>query len=53
VPEAVRNDTARIIEPELQARIEKLKTLIDDGVIDIESSGNGDSFYLLYPALTN
>jgi len=53
VPEAVRNDTARIIEPELQARIDKLKTLIDDGVIDIESSGNGDSSYLLHPALTN
>jgi hypothetical protein len=41
VPEFLRNDTTRIIEPELQARINKLKNLIDDGVIDAESSGNG------------
>jgi len=41
VPESMRNDTAKIIEPELQARINKLKNLIDDGVIDTEASGNG------------
>lgn len=41
VPEHVRNETARAIEPEIQARINKLKNLIDAGIIDSESSGNG------------
>lgn len=41
VPEVVRNDTAHIIGPELQAKIDKLKNLIDAGIIDTESSGNG------------
>ena len=41
VPEHVRNDTARAIEPEIQARINKLKSLIDAGIIDSETSGNG------------
>ncbi|KAF8909348.1 hypothetical protein CPB84DRAFT_1673542 [Gymnopilus junonius] len=43
VPEALRNETAQIIEPELQARINKLKNLIDDGVIDSDSSGNDEA----------
>ncbi|KAF8967642.1 hypothetical protein BDZ97DRAFT_1802585 [Flammula alnicola] len=42
VPEAFRNQTAQVIEPELQARINKLKNLIDAGVIDSESSGNDE-----------
>ncbi|KAE9406295.1 hypothetical protein BT96DRAFT_963603 [Gymnopus androsaceus JB14] len=33
VPENMRNETALLIEPELTARIEKLKDLIDGGVI--------------------
>jgi hypothetical protein len=41
VPDDVRNETARIIEPELRARIDKLKTLIDAGAFDTESAGNG------------
>jgi hypothetical protein len=36
VPEEYRNDTARIIVPELTARIAKLRDLIDAGVIDQE-----------------
>ena len=43
VPEELRNETAQIIEPELRARIDKLKGLIDDGVIDSDSSSNGMS----------
>ncbi|KJA28091.1 hypothetical protein HYPSUDRAFT_34432 [Hypholoma sublateritium FD-334 SS-4] len=42
VPEHVRNETARAIEPEIQARINKLKSLIDAGIIDSESSGNDE-----------
>ncbi|PPR01695.1 hypothetical protein CVT24_001523 [Panaeolus cyanescens] len=38
VPETVRNDTAKLIQPELEARINKLKTLIDDGVIEPDST---------------
>ncbi|KAJ7606163.1 hypothetical protein DFH06DRAFT_1251770 [Mycena polygramma] len=38
VPEAFRNETARIVEPELASRITKLKNLIDAGVIEPESS---------------
>jgi hypothetical protein len=30
-----------MIEPELQARIVKLKNLIDDGVVDAEKAENG------------
>ncbi|KAF8817515.1 hypothetical protein BYT27DRAFT_7199045 [Phlegmacium glaucopus] len=43
VPEVVRNDTAHIIGPELQAKIDKLKNLIDAGIIDIEASGNDEA----------
>ncbi|TFK39970.1 hypothetical protein BDQ12DRAFT_629095 [Crucibulum laeve] len=43
VPETVRNETARIVAPELEARINKLKTLIDDGIIDQETSSTEDS----------
>jgi hypothetical protein len=32
-----------MIEPELQARIAKLKNLIDDGVVDSEKAENGMS----------
>ncbi|PPR03221.1 hypothetical protein CVT26_008069 [Gymnopilus dilepis] len=42
VPEELRNETAQIIEPELRARIDKLKGLIDDGVIDSDSSSNDE-----------
>ncbi|KAF9531755.1 hypothetical protein CPB83DRAFT_84315 [Crepidotus variabilis] len=38
VPEKFRNETARIIKPELEARIDKLTNLIDAGVIDLDSS---------------
>ncbi|KAJ7091331.1 hypothetical protein B0H15DRAFT_930088 [Mycena belliarum] len=38
VPEAFRNETAQIVEPELASRIDKLKNLIDAGVIEQESS---------------
>ncbi|KAF7309806.1 RING-type domain-containing protein [Mycena indigotica] len=38
VPGAYRNDTARIIEPELASRIDKLKKLIDAGVIEQDLS---------------
>ncbi|KAJ7765390.1 hypothetical protein DFH07DRAFT_1014818 [Mycena maculata] len=38
VPEAFRNETARIVEPELNSRIEKLRRLIDAGVIEQESN---------------
>jgi uncharacterized protein YbaR (Trm112 family) len=38
VPESARNETAPIIEPELKARINKLKNLIDAGVVEQESS---------------
>ena len=43
VPEDVKNVTARMIKPELQARIARLKELIDDGVVDTEWAGNGIS----------
>ncbi|KAJ7180624.1 hypothetical protein C8R46DRAFT_588307 [Mycena filopes] len=38
VPEAFRNQTARIVEPELASRISKLKNLIDAGVIEQEAT---------------
>lgn len=38
VPESARNETAPIIEPELKARINKLKNLIDAGVVEQDSS---------------
>lgn len=37
VPEAFRNETAQIVEPELASRIAKLRSLIDAGVIESES----------------
>ncbi|KIK08978.1 hypothetical protein K443DRAFT_127958 [Laccaria amethystina LaAM-08-1] len=40
VPESARNETAPIIEPELKARINKLKNLIDAGVVEQESSSD-------------
>jgi hypothetical protein len=42
VPEVVRNDTAHMIGPELQAKIDKMKNLIDAGIIDNEASGNDE-----------
>jgi predicted transcriptional regulator len=44
VPEVVRNDTAHIIGPELQAKIDKMKNLIDAGMVDNEASVNGTLF---------
>jgi transmembrane E3 ubiquitin-protein ligase len=38
VPEHYRNETVLIIAPELSARIAKLRTLIDQGVVDQEMS---------------
>ncbi|KAK1222123.1 hypothetical protein PQX77_015051 [Marasmius sp. AFHP31] len=38
VPEAFQNDTAHLIEPELTARIDKLKHLIDAGIIEQDVS---------------
>ncbi|KAJ7898423.1 hypothetical protein B0H13DRAFT_2031847 [Mycena leptocephala] len=38
VPETFRNETARIVEPELASRIAKLKNLIDAGIIEQEST---------------
>ena len=38
VPESVRNDTARIVKPELLSRINRVKEMIDAGLIDQESS---------------
>lgn len=46
VPADFRNETAKIIEPELLARINKLRNLIDAGVVDSESSLPGRSFFL-------
>jgi transmembrane E3 ubiquitin-protein ligase len=44
VPEVVRNDTAYMIGPELQAKIDKMKNLIDAGIVDNEASGSGTWF---------
>nr|GAT55742.1 predicted protein [Mycena chlorophos] len=41
VPQAYRNETAKIVEPELASRIEKLKQLIDAGVI-AQDLGSGE-----------
>lgn len=35
------NETARIVAPELENRVNKLKTMIDDGLIDNEPT-NGE-----------
>jgi hypothetical protein len=43
VPSERMNETARIVAPELQNKINKLKTMIDDGLIDNEST-NGEWF---------
>lgn len=32
------NETAQIVAPELEHKINKLKTMIDDGLIDDEST---------------
>ncbi|KAF7308521.1 RING-type domain-containing protein [Mycena chlorophos] len=54
VPEAYRNETAKIVEPELASRIEKLKQLIDAGVIAQDLSSGEMSrtscSFLLYMA---
>jgi hypothetical protein len=38
VPEDVRNETAAVIAPELQARITKLRNLIDAGILELEAA---------------
>ncbi|KAG6332659.1 hypothetical protein ID866_6427 [Astraeus odoratus] len=38
VPDGSQSDTAQIVQLELQSRIDKVKEMIDDGVIDQESS---------------
>ncbi|KAJ7449681.1 hypothetical protein FB451DRAFT_1287670 [Mycena latifolia] len=40
VPEAFRNETAQIVEPELTSRIAKLRNLIDAGVIEQEATSD-------------
>ncbi|KIM83157.1 hypothetical protein PILCRDRAFT_819938 [Piloderma croceum F 1598] len=40
VPTAFKNDTARLIEPQLRAQIERLKGMIDAGVIDQDSQSD-------------
>lgn len=40
VPQAYRNETARAIEPQLTARITRLRNLIDAGIIDQEQSND-------------
>ncbi|KAF5383788.1 hypothetical protein D9615_003714 [Tricholomella constricta] len=40
VPASAKNETAQIIEPELTSRINKLKKLIDAGIIDQDSSSD-------------
>ncbi|KAF8647737.1 hypothetical protein AX16_006572 [Volvariella volvacea WC 439] len=42
VPLSGRNDTAGLIEPELNARITKLKNLIDAGVLDQDTSNDDE-----------
>ena len=37
VPESIRNETARVIQPELLSRINKVKEMIDAGVAEQES----------------
>jgi len=43
VPEEFKILTAQMIQPELHARIEKLKNLIDSGVVDSERAEIGTS----------
>ncbi|KAG2071545.1 hypothetical protein BDR04DRAFT_1098008 [Suillus decipiens] len=42
VPEDFQNDTARTLEPELMSRVNKVKDMIDAGVIDQDAT-NGES----------
>lgn len=41
VPEDQRNVTAKLVAPELEARIDKLREIIDAGLIDAKSNSNG------------
>lgn len=43
VPQAYRNETARAIEPQLTARITRLRNLIDAGIIDQETQSGDDT----------
>ncbi|KAF8159628.1 hypothetical protein B0H34DRAFT_704239 [Crassisporium funariophilum] len=43
VPKGAKNETARIIAPELQAKIDKLKDMIDAGIVDTEASANDEA----------
>ncbi|KIO10972.1 hypothetical protein M404DRAFT_128252, partial [Pisolithus tinctorius Marx 270] len=38
VPEESQNETTHVVRNELQSRIDKITTMIDNGVIDQESS---------------
>ncbi|KAF9219800.1 hypothetical protein BS17DRAFT_788799 [Gyrodon lividus] len=42
VPESAQNETAHTIKPELLSRINKVKEMVDAGIIDQESSGGSD-----------
>ncbi|EGN95289.1 hypothetical protein SERLA73DRAFT_61030, partial [Serpula lacrymans var. lacrymans S7.3] len=46
VPEGYQNATAHAVEPEIASRINKLKTMIDQGIIDQDSNNDGMSIIL-------
>ncbi|KAI6126043.1 hypothetical protein EDD16DRAFT_1554771 [Pisolithus croceorrhizus] len=53
VPEESQNETARVVQYELQSRIDKIRTMIDNGVVEQESSEansgiQGDCGFLVY-----
>ena len=50
VPDNARNETADIIAPELEARITKLKNLIDAGIVDDSGSGMHDRILSRIPS---
>ncbi|EGO20800.1 hypothetical protein SERLADRAFT_442156 [Serpula lacrymans var. lacrymans S7.9] len=43
VPEGYQNATAHAVEPEIASRINKLKTMIDQGIIDQDSNNDDNS----------
>ncbi|KAL4066048.1 hypothetical protein V8B97DRAFT_1864919 [Scleroderma yunnanense] len=45
VPEELYNDTSRLVQLEIQSRIDKVKQMIDAGVIDQESSDSNSGIH--------
>ncbi|EGO20833.1 hypothetical protein SERLADRAFT_442196 [Serpula lacrymans var. lacrymans S7.9] len=43
IPEGYQNATAHAVEPEIASRINKLKTMIDQGIIDQDSNNDDNS----------